>query len=174
MDRPVSKQLEVIIPGFRMHTQLFINVLNGISEEQALERIGGKTNHIAWMAGNMVNCRFWLGETLGLEEKDPSEELFKEGRALSEELSYPTLKQLLQRWHEISPKVYQKLLEVDDEMLAKKVEFGMGVSFLEENNLNMVGMAMGREDYLLGQLGLMRRILGLPSMKYDVNESIIY
>ncbi|RYG54061.1 MAG: DinB family protein [Chitinophagaceae bacterium] len=174
MDHPASGKLAVIIPAFRMHTQLFLNVLNGITEQDALKRIEGKTNHVAWMAGNMVNCRYWLGETLGLAEKDPAEELFKEGRALDENLNYPTLATLFERWHSISPKVYEKLLITGDAMLEKNVEFGMGVSFLEENNLNMVGMAIGREDYLLGQMGLMRKILGLPGMKYDVNESIHY
>jgi hypothetical protein len=174
MDKPASQKLAVIIPAFRMHTQLFLNVLNGITEADALKRVEGRTNHIAWMAGNMVNCRYWLGETLGLSEKDPAEDLFKEGRALDEKLDYPTLAALLERWHKISPVVYKKLLEAEDSMLQKKIEFGMGVSFLEENNLNMVGMAIGREDYLLGQMGLMRKILGLPGMKYDVNESLQY
>ena len=174
MDNPTSPRLAIVIPAFRMHTQLFGNVLNGVPEDDALKRVEGKTNHVAWMAGNMVNCRYWLGETLGLSERDPAEELFKEGRALDEKLEYPTLALLLERWHNISPKVYRKLLETDDAMLDKKVEFGMGVSFLEENNLNMIGMAIGREDYLLGQLGLMRKILGLPGMKYDVNEAIKY
>ena len=174
MDNPVSKQLTVIIPAFRMHTQLFNNVLEGITEEEALVRVQGKTNHVAWMAGNMVNCRYWLGETLGLTDRDPNDELFKEGRALDETLSYPSLSQLRKNWHDISPKVYEVLLQTDDAALDKMVEFGMGVSFLKENNLNMVGMAIGREDYLLGQMGLMRKIIGHAGMRYDVNEAIKY
>ena len=157
-----------------MHTQLFINVLDGLSEQEALKRVEGKTNHIAWMAGNMVNCRYWLAETLGLTEKDPHDDLFKEGRALDENLSYPTLEELKKQWHQISPKVYKQLLLTEDSLLDKMTEFGMGVSFLKEDNLNMVGMAIGREDYLLGQMGLMRKILGHPGMKYDVDETLSY
>ena len=54
MDTPKSKKLEVIIPAYRMHSQNFLNALDGISEEDALKRIEGKTNHIVWMAGNFV------------------------------------------------------------------------------------------------------------------------
>jgi hypothetical protein len=35
-------------------------------------------------------------------------------------------------------------------------------------------MSIGREDYLLGQMALIRRVLDYPSMKYDVDESIGY
>jgi hypothetical protein len=48
-------------PAYRMHTQSFVNVLDGISEEDALKRIENKTNHIVWMAGNFVNMRYGLG-----------------------------------------------------------------------------------------------------------------
>ncbi|TAN01605.1 MAG: DinB family protein, partial [Chitinophagaceae bacterium] len=38
MDTPTSKTLEMIIPAFRMQTQIFDNVLSGIKEEDALKR----------------------------------------------------------------------------------------------------------------------------------------
>ncbi len=39
MNAPKSLKLEVIIPAYRMHTQTFLNVLDGITEEDALKRI---------------------------------------------------------------------------------------------------------------------------------------
>jgi hypothetical protein len=53
-------------------------------------------------------------------------------------------------------------------------EMGMGIPFIKEDKLNFVGMSIGREDYLLGQMALIRRVLDYPSMKYDVDESIGY
>ncbi|WP_229723854.1 hypothetical protein [Chryseobacterium sp.] len=50
----------------------------------------------------------------------------------------------------------------------------MGISFVKENVLNMIGMCIGREDYLLGQIGLMRKLLGLNGMSYDLDESLNY
>ena len=35
-------------------------------------------------------------------------------------------------------------------------------------------MCIGREDYLFGQIGLMRRILGYKGMSYNVDEKISY
>ena len=84
MDTPQSKKMEIIIPAYRMHTQSFLNVLDGISEEDGLKRIEGKTNHIVWMAGNFVNMRYSLGWVLGLRDEDPYSDLFFQGKALNE------------------------------------------------------------------------------------------
>lgn len=174
MDTPKSKKVEIIIPAYRMHTQSFVNVLDGISEEDALKRIENKTNHIVWMAGNFVNMRYGLGAVLGLMEQDPYNELFFQGKALDESYKYPTLADLKKNFHDISAKVYQKLLEVTDEELDEIFEIGMNIPFIKETKLNFIGMCIGREDYLSGQIGLMRRILGYPGMKYDVDENLTY
>lgn len=174
MDTPKSTKVELVIPAYRMHTQSFINVLDGISEEDALKRIENKTNHIVWMAGNFVIMRYGLGGVLGLQEQDPNNDLFFMGRALDESIPYPSLEELKKNFHDISPKIFQKLLEVTDEELEEIFEIGMNVPFIKETKLNFIGMCIGREDYLSGQIGLMRRVLDYPGMKYDVDENIKY
>jgi len=174
MDTATSKKLDIIIPAYRMHSQSFKNALDSITEEAALKRVNNNTNHVVWMAGNLVNCRYWVGNLLGLEDKDPNEDLFKEARALDESLDYPTLDALKKNFAAISPKVYQRLLTATDEQLDKAFSFGMNVPFVPENVLNMIGMCIGREDYLLGQIGLMRKLLGLKGMSYDIDKNLKY
>jgi hypothetical protein len=84
------------------------------------------------------------------------------------------LDELEKNFHDISPKVYQKLLEVTDEELDEIFEIGMNIPFIRETKLNFVGMCIGREDYLCGQIGLMRKILDYPGMKYEVDENLKY
>lgn|SRR5690606_1418054 len=174
MDMPLSQQLNVIIPAYRMHTQTFINALDGISEEDALKRIEGRTNHVVWMAGNFVNMRYGLADVLGIDEKDPFEDLFFQGRALDTTFNYPTLKELKANFHKISPVVYDALLKLTDARLKEEIPMGMNISFYPETLLNVIGMCIGRADYLCGQIGLMRRILNYPGMKYDVDNQIKY
>ena len=148
--------------------------LDGISEEDALKRIEGKTNHIIWMVGNFLDMRFALGKVLGLEIENPHNDLFFQGKALDEAFDYPKLNELKESFHHISPLVYQKLLEISDEELDKAFPMGMNIEFFPENTLNFVGMCIGREDYLCGQIGLMRKILGYEAMKYDFNDAMKY
>ena len=174
MDTALSLQLNVIIPGYRMHTQTFMNALHGISEENALKRIEGRTNHVVWMAGNFVNMRYGLANVLGIKDKDPYDALFSHGKALDANLTYPTLAALEASFHKISPILYQALLDVPDNRLTETLPLGMGISFFPETLLNFIGMCIGREDYLCGQIGFMRRVLGYPGMKYSVNEQVRY
>lgn len=174
MDKPTSTKLEVIVPAFRMHSQLFYNVLKGLEEADALKRVNNLTNHVVWMAGNLVNCRYMIADLLGLDDKDPYNELFSEGRSLDERLPYPTLEQLKNSFATVSANVYHELLSASDDLLAKPAPFGMNIPFVEENVLNMIGMCIGREDYLLGQMGLMRKLLGLKGMSYDINTDLDY
>lgn len=174
MDTPKSKKLDIIIPAFRGHSQSFLMVLDGISEEDAMKRIEGRTNHIIWMAGNFLDMRYALGAVLGLQEEFEFRDLFFQGKALDENLKYPSLQELKGSFHTISPLVYQKLLEATDEELDKTFPMGMNIDFFPETVLNFVGMCIGREDYLSGQIGLMRRILGYEGMKYDFDKDLKY
>ncbi len=174
MDTPKSNKLDIIIPAFRGHSQNFLMVLDGISEEDALQRIEGRTNHIIWMVGNFLDMRYALGYILGLKEEFEFKDFFFQGKALDESFKYPSLQQLKEAFHKISPLVYQKLLEVSDEDLDKAFPMGMNIDFFPETVLNFVGMCIGREDYLCGQIGLMRRILGYKGMKYDFDKDLKY
>jgi hypothetical protein len=65
-------------------------------------------------------------------------------------------------------------LTTTDEDLDKAFPMGMNIYFFSENILNFFGMCIGREDYLTGQIGLMRKILGYEGMKYDFDENMKY
>ncbi|SDL62100.1 hypothetical protein [Chryseobacterium taihuense] len=174
MDTPKSPKLDIIIPAFRGHSQNFLMALDQIAEEDALKRVEGKTNHIIWMAGNFLDMRYAMGNVLGLDEEFEFRDYFFQGKALDENLDYPTLEQLRESFHKISPLVYRKLLEVSDEDLGKAFPMGMNIDFFPETVLNFVGMCIGREDYLCGQIGLMRRILGYEGIKYDFDKNMKY
>jgi hypothetical protein len=174
MENPVAKSLAIVIPAYRMHSQTFNNMLDGIRDADAQTRIKDKTNHFTWMVGNLVNCRYWLANILGMPEKDPNDDLFKDAKALDVNANYPSLEDLKTQWHKISPVLYQKLLSVDDAELAQAYEFGMNVPYVEENKLNMVGMCLDRESYLFGQLGLMRKVLDYEGVRYDKDDHLNY
>lgn len=174
MDIPISNKLDIIIPAFRGHSQNFLMVLEGISEEDALQRIEGRTNHIIWMTGNFLDMRYALGSVLGLKEEFEFKDFFFQGKALDESFKYPSLQKLKEAFHKISPLVYQKLLQASDEDLDQAFPMGMNIDFFPETVLNFVGMCIGREDYLCGQIGLMRRILGYEGMKYDFDKDLKY
>ncbi|MBC7937053.1 MAG: DinB family protein [Rhizobacter sp.] len=172
--KATSPALKIVIPAYRWHTQMFDNMTKDINDADATKRIEGRTNNIIWTLGNLVNCRYWLANVLGIEEKDPNDTLFKEGKAYDANAIYPTVEEFKRSWHNISKKLYDKLLSVTDEVLNEGEDFGMKVDFMEENKLNMVGMGIDRTSYLLGQLGLLRRAVANLGTSYDINSNVEY
>lgn len=167
--------LDAFVPMYRMHTQTFNNVLDGFKETDVKTRLNGRTNHVLWMVGNLVNCRYWTANLLGVKDKDPHDDLFKDAKALNESYNYPPLDVLKKEWHVISPKLFQKLISATDEELQKPFDIGMGTEQIMDNVVvNYVAMGIDREDYLLGQLGLMRKALGYEGIKYDIDASLAY
>ena len=126
------------------------------------------------MVGNFLEMRYAMGSVLGLKEEFEYKDFFFMGKSLDPNLKYPTLEEMKASFHKISPLVYERLLSATDEELDKAFPIDMNADYFEENIINFIGMCIGREDYMCGQIGLMRRILGYPSMKVDFITDMKY
>ncbi len=159
---PVSKRLYALIDLFDLHTPFFDSVLVGISDEDATNRLNTKANHVAWLAGSLVQERYELASLLGMNLKSAANELFKDHKGIQEDAIYPSLDSFKKDWKEISPILKDQLLKVTDEELNKVLEFP-GMSF---PLYDMVSFQMYREANCIGQIALWRRLLGYEAMKY--------
>jgi hypothetical protein len=160
--KPVSNRLIGLIDLFDLHTPFLDSALDGISEEDATNRLGTKANHIAWIAGSLVQERYELANLMGLNLKSSANELFKDHKGIQENATYPSLDSYKKDWKEISPVLKAQLLKVTDQELDKMLEFpGMSFSLYE-----MVSFQMYREANCMGQIALWRRLLGYEAMKY--------
>ncbi len=160
--QPTSNRLYALIDLFDLHTPFFDNVLDGISDEDAINRLNSKANHVAWLAGSLVQERYELANLLGLELKSASNELFKDHKGIQENTVYPSLAVLANDWKEISPILKAQLLKATDQELDKVLEFpGMSFPLYE-----MISFQMYREANCIGQIALWRRLLGYEAMKY--------
>ena len=155
---------------YGFHTQLFFNALNGLSDADAHNRLGTPANHIAWIAGSMVYQRQVLGNALGSTEKQTSEWLFKgtanEGhKSLQEGVRYPALAEYNADWKRLSDALMEKLEQLSAKQLKLPDPFAMpeGDFTLQDTLV----FCLDREAYCTGQIGLYRRLLGHPAMKWN-------
>lgn len=147
---------------YDMHTTFFPNVIVDISEKDACERLGTKANHMAWLAGSLVQERFELARSFGINKQQQAHELFKDHKGIQEGVQYPALQAFEQDWKIISPLLRKALLEADDEKLDEPFEMpGMKMTLFE-----LISFQIYREANCIGQLALWRRLLGYPAMKY--------
>ncbi len=145
------------------HTGLYPNVIDGISDKDAHNRLNTKANHVAWLAGSLVQQRVEIANLLGAEIKQAADELFKDYKGIQDNVTYPALASYKSDWEKISPVERDRLENVSDETLERIFEMeGMSMKYFD-----LIAFSIHREAYLIGQMGLWRRLLGYEPMKYQ-------
>lgn len=159
-----SIRMSTIPALFDMQTKFFISALNGISDKDAHSRLGTNANHVAWLAGSLVQQRFELAHFLGeLKTFTPqAEDLFKDNQGLKEGVKYPSLDEFKKDWLKVSPVLRELLLNVGDDQLDTKLE----MPGMEFPLYDMITFISYREANCIGQIALWRRLLGYEAMKY--------
>jgi len=159
-----ENRLEAAVMNFDMQTGFFINALEGITDSDAHNRLGTKANHVAWLAGSLVQQRFELANILNNNEemKQQADDLFRDNQGLKEDVTYPPLEQYKSDWEEISPIMQRLLRNADAQTLERIIEFP-DMSFPV---FDMIAFSTYREANHIGQIALWRRLLGYGPMKY--------
>ncbi len=149
---------------YDMQTTFFISALEGISDSDAHSRLDTKANHIAWLAGSLVQQRYELAADLdkGKTYQPKSNDLFRDNQGIKEGLTYPSLDQFRQDWKEISPILRELLINANDEQLSKNID----MPGMEFPLFDMITFVSYREANCIGQIALWRRLLGYEAMKY--------
>ena len=162
--KPVSDRMYGFLVLYDMHTKFYHSVLDGIKDEDATKRLDTKANHIAWLAGSLLQERFELANLLGLELKAGADELFKHHQGIKDDVKYPTISTYEDQWNTISPILREKLLHVTDEQLDEVINFP--VEQMSFPLFEMISFNTYREANCIGQIALWRRLLGYDGMKY--------
>ena len=151
---------------YNEHTKYFHNVLEGVTDEDAQKRLNTKANHIAWIAGSLVQERYELARMIGVNgQQQTSHDLFSDHKGIQDNIPYPSLEEYRKDWKEVSPVLRQALESLSHEQLQGPDPYGMpgGPYTL----FDAITFCLDRESYCIGQLGLWRRLLGYPAMKYE-------
>jgi hypothetical protein len=158
-----SQRTIALLTLFDYQTDFFPRALEGISNEDMLNRLNTQANHPAWLAGSLVNQRFMMTSETGTGQKQTGEELFKNHQGIQDGVRYPTAAEYLEDWKRITPEARQALLTIDDAKLDSEIDMGgTKMTYYE-----MICFSIYREASIIGQLALWRRLLGYPAMRYD-------
>jgi len=158
-----SRRTEGLLALFDMHSGFLARALDGISAEDMQNRLNTQANHMAWLAGSMVQQRYTMVAETNPGLKQTGHDLFSNNKGIQEDAQYPSIAEYIKDWEYITPLARKALAEVDDTKLDSELTMGtMKMSFYD-----MVVFTLYREASLVGQLALWRRLLGYPALKYD-------
>ena len=162
--KPVSDRMYSIIVLYDMYTTFFSRAIDGISSNDAHNRLNTKANHIAWITGSLVEGRDEIASILGSKQQQAAHELFKDHKGIQDDVTYPSFQSFEQDWNKISPVLKEILLNITDEKLDSPFEMMPGQTF---SIYELITFTVYREASCIGQIALWRRLLDYPAMKYD-------
>ena len=161
--KPVDNRMYSLIVLYDMHTKFFFSVLDGISDENAHNRMGTKANHVAWLTGSLVEERFELAGALGKEHNHTTHELFKDHKGIQDGVTYPPIAEFKSEWETVSPVLRDALINVSEQKLNSSFEMMPGEKM---SYYDLIVFMTYREANCIGQIALYRRLLGYDAMKY--------
>jgi hypothetical protein len=159
-----DKRIYSLVVLLDWQTKFFTSAVEGISAQDAQKRLNTKANHIAWLAGSIVQQRYELAQYLLKDNslKQEADSYFNNNQGIKEGVTYPSIEQYEQDWKTITPKLHEALLNADAQTLDTVIDMrGMQMTFLE-----WLTFSVYREANQIGQIALWRRLLSYEAMKY--------
>ncbi len=147
-----------------LNTRLFLNALEGVTEEQAKKRISDHNNPLFWLAAHTVWARYNIVAMLGKPVANPYDGLFEGFKPFDAATDYGTTAKAKDEWKKASELLKDAIATVSEEHLAADsplkspigdFTFGGTVAFLVQH-----------ESYDIGQIAFLKKFLTKEAMKY--------
>lgn len=151
---------------FDLHTRLYSNALSGISETESTQRENDYVNNIKFIAGHLLNTRVgFLTQLTGGQPDGSYADQFGRGVKLDPSANYPSLDQITSRWRETADGISQGLANLPAEALAAPAPVQTPIG--DETMRGLFSFLLSHEAYHIGQLGLLRKMIGKEPMSYN-------
>ncbi|MEO6488428.1 MAG: DinB family protein [Ferruginibacter sp.] len=149
---------------FKLNQRLFLNCLDGVTEEQSTERISEHSNHFIWIATHTLWARYNTINLLGSTVDNPYKGMFEGFKPYDKKDVYPSLKTVKEQWESVSALLIDAFQSVTEEHLAAEGPFKNPIG---DNSIGGTIIFLAQhESYDIGQMGYLKKYLTKEAMKY--------
>jgi hypothetical protein len=149
---------------FNMNERLFLNALEGVTDEQAHERLSPHSNPFIWIATHTVWARYNMLIFLGRPAKNPFEGKFENFKAYEAADNYPALETIRAEWKNASALLKEALAGVTEEQLSADSPLKSPIG--DFSNAGTIAFLAQHESYDIGQMGFLKKYYSKEAMKY--------
>jgi uncharacterized damage-inducible protein DinB len=151
---------------FDLHTRLFNNVTEGITEDDSHNHNSENTNHIKWIAGHLLNTRIsTLARITGGQPDESYAAQFGRGVALDPKAKYPPIEEIRSKWNDTAAAISEGINNMPEEALAAKSPVQAPIA--DDTFRGLLSFLISHEAYHVGQLGILRKMAGKEAMSYQ-------
>lgn len=147
-----------------LNTDLLLNCLDGLSDEEARQRLAGGGNSVAFLAAHLTDTRHFLAHRLGHPLANPLSRYLAEASSIDDIVEWPSLAEQREWWRAASRHLCEVVAARTAEELgrANAHRFPLG----DSSELGMIAFLVQHDSYHVGQVAFLRRQLGKPGMTY--------
>jgi uncharacterized damage-inducible protein DinB len=150
----------------RLNTHLLLNCFDQVTDGQAMRRVVPQVNSMAFLAAHLIDTRHELLSILGAPGENPVRTHLANARSIDDVADLPTLAELLSAWRQVASAIDQRLTMVDDAML--DAPSGRRFPGGDPSTVGALAFLVQHDSYHIGQLAMLRRVHGLPAMRYSI------
>lgn len=150
----------------RLNTHLLLNCFDQVTDDQAAHRVVPQVNSMAFIAAHLIDTRHVLLEIIGGSGDNPVRPLLANARSIDDVIALPALPELLSAWQGVASAIEERLANVGDAALdaPSTRRFPGG----DPSTLGALAFLVQHDSYHIGQLAMLRRVHGLPAMRYSM------
>lgn len=147
-----------------LNTDLLLNCLDGLSDDEARQRLAGGGNTLAFLAAHLTDTRHFLAQRLEHPLANPLSRYLAQASSIEDILEWPTLAEQRGWWRAVS----RHLLDVLSARTAEELRRPNVHRFPMEDSteLGLIAFLVQHDSYHIGQMGFLRRQLGKSAMAY--------
>lgn len=159
----------LLLTQFDLHHRLYMNVLDGFSDEETNKRLQGhpQINHVKYLAGHLLNSQYGLASMAGMHPEIKWNDLFAVmGQSKAKDnFPYPTIEEIKTEWNGLYQPLRECLKKLTPDGLAQKpvAPFDKVASSCGE----LWAFINHHMAYHIGQIALLRKGFGKSPMSYE-------
>ena len=150
---------------FNLNSRLFVNTLEGISDQHAEERIAPHINPIIWIAAHTLWARINTSMFLGSQVENPYNDLFANFAPYDKSKKYPSLSSIKSEWRQATESLNKGLENATSDQLSAEAPLKNPTG--DFSNAGTVAFLAQHESYDIGQLGLLKKYFTKEAMSYN-------
>ncbi len=150
----------------RLNTRLFVNCLEGMTDDTAASRPSASTNSAAFVAVHVAEARFFLLNMLGAAQPSPISACLEGAHGIEDVKRFPPLAEIQRAWTDASGALLDRLDNVTTAELNAPIACPFPVPVSDPTALSLLTFFVQHDSYHIGQLALLRKHAGLPPMQY--------
>jgi uncharacterized damage-inducible protein DinB len=149
---------------FDLNTDLLLNCLDGLSQDEAQRRLDGGGNSIIFLAAHLADTRHFLLGRLGHPLTNPLSRYLADAQSIEDIGEWPTLEEVRRAWLAVSVHLAEALGDLEGGALERTDAHRFPVG--DTTPLGMLTFLAQHDSYHVGQTAFIRRQLGKPAMTY--------